>query len=76
MVRHLQEAPKIVRDVSTMTWMALLEPPRDGTLMLVWQPPQNTQFVSDGYIWTDEEQGFTQQLAGYVSCVQSLDTAV
>ncbi|KAL9124199.1 MAG: hypothetical protein Q9217_006447, partial [Psora testacea] len=66
MVKHLQEAPKVTRDISTMTWMALLEPPRDGTLMLVWQPPQmQTHFASDGYLWADPERAFSQQMRGF-----------
>ena len=73
MVRHLQEAPKITRDISTMTWMALLEPPRDGTLLLVWQPPQlQTHFASDGYVWADPERAFSQQMRGFVGALELL----
>ncbi|KAL9098976.1 MAG: hypothetical protein Q9163_005459 [Psora crenata] len=65
-VKHLHDAPKITRDISTMTWMALIEPPRDGTLMLVWQPPQlQMHFASDGYVWVDPERPFSQQMRGF-----------
>ncbi|KAG8532653.1 uncharacterized protein KY384_002530 [Bacidia gigantensis] len=65
MAKHLLEAPKIVLGVSTMTWMAFLEPPRDGTLMLVWQSPRVNQFASDGYLWADDERAFSQPMKGY-----------
>ena len=60
-VGHLTEAPKITRDIKTMTWMFLLEPPPDGTVMLVWQPSQmGASFASDGYVWADAEQAFIE----------------
>ena len=72
MVKHLTEAPRVVRDISTMTWMALLEPPRDGSLILVWQPPQTTHFASDGYVWAEPEGAYSQQMGGFVSIRNSL----
>ena len=67
MVKYLLEAPRIVQNISTMTWMTLLEPPNDGTLMLVWQRPSMTDFATDGYVWSDVEKAFSQAGNGYVS---------
>jgi hypothetical protein len=67
-VDFLLQAPKIVRDLQPMCW-EMLDAPRDGTLMLVWQPSNQlgTNFASDGYIWADAEQAFNTESRGYVS---------
>ena len=53
-----------------MNWM-FLDAPTDGTVMLVWQPLNKlgTRFASDGYIWADPEQAFSQEHRGYVGRV-------
>ena len=66
MAKHLLEAVKIVHGISTVTWMAFLEPPRDGTLMLVWQSPRISQYASDGYMWADDERAYSQPMKGFV----------
>lgn len=61
------EAPKIVRELQPVQWQ-FLDPPQDGTLMLVWQPTDymNTNFASDGYVWADVEVSFKSEIRGYV----------
>lgn len=55
-----------------MNWMFLLEPPQDGTMMLVWQPGQlGTQMASDGYVWADAESAFSQDKHGFVGILIS-----
>ncbi|KAI9739115.1 MAG: hypothetical protein M1834_007328 [Cirrosporium novae-zelandiae] len=65
-VDFLQQGLRITRDVAPMHWQ-FLDAPSDGSLMLVWQPlnHMNTHFASDGYIWADAEQMFTQETRGY-----------
>ncbi|MCJ1317327.1 hypothetical protein MMC15_002650 [Xylographa vitiligo] len=65
-VEHLLQAPKIVAEVSAMTWR-YLEAPRDGSELLVWQPEAKLghRFASDGYIWADMESSFKQDFRGY-----------
>ncbi|MCJ1281751.1 hypothetical protein MMC26_001074 [Xylographa opegraphella] len=65
-VEHLLQAPKIVAEVSAMTWR-YLDAPRDGTELLVWQPEAKLghRFASDGYIWADMEALFKQDYRGY-----------
>lgn len=48
----LVQAPKIARDTAPFFW-TILDAPRDGQIMLTWQPLQRlgTTFASDGYIW-------------------------
>lgn len=66
-VEYLLQAPRITRDIAPVGWK-FLDPPRDGTIMLVWQPPQlGTQFASDGLIWADAEYAFDTDARGYVS---------
>jgi len=50
-----------------MNWM-FLDAPEDGTVMLVWQPlnQSGTQSATDGYIWADAEQAFSSEVRGYV----------
>lgn len=73
MVKYLLEAPRVVQNMSTMTWMTLLEPPKDGTLLLVWQRPSMIDFATDGYVWSDVEKAFSQACNGYVSGPIELD---
>ena len=67
-VDYLLQAPKIAKEVAPMSWM-FLDAPRDGTLMLVWQALSqlHTRSASDGYVWADPEQAFSQEHKGYVS---------
>ena len=67
-VDYLLQAPKIAKEVAPMSWM-FLDAPRDGTLMLVWQALSQlgTRSASDGYVWADPEQAFSQEHKGYVS---------
>ncbi len=66
-VEYLLHAPKITRDIAPVGWK-FLDPPRDGTIMLVWQPPQlGTHFASDGFVWADAEYAFDTDARGYVS---------
>jgi len=67
-VNSLVEASKIMRDLQPVQWQ-FLEAPPDGSLFLTWQPLEylDTSFASDGYIWADVEQVFSQEAHGYVS---------
>ena len=65
-VDYLLQAPSITRQTSPMIW-TYLNAPVDGTVLLVWQPPQlGPNYASDGYIWADPEQAFTLDAKGYV----------
>ena len=66
-VGHLTEAPKIVHDLQPVQWQ-FLDAPQDGSVLLVWQPLEDlgTNFASDGYVWADVEQAFSQEIRGYV----------
>jgi Fungal domain of unknown function (DUF1750) len=67
-VGYLTEAPKIVHDLQPVQWQ-FLDAPQDGSVLLVWQPLEylETNFASDGYVWADVEQAFSQEIRGYVS---------
>lgn len=67
-VQYLLEAPRITRENAGMSWVFLQDPPSDGTVMLVWQPPQlGSHMASDGYVWADAEQPFSSaEGRGYV----------
>jgi len=67
LVSYLLEAPKIMRELSTVQWQFLDAPP-DGTIFLTWQPTEYLQmnFASDGYVWSDVEQPFNSDVRGYV----------
>lgn len=53
----LVNAPKIARDTAPFFW-TYLDCPRDGQIMLTWQPLQRlgTNFASDGYIWPGPDE--------------------
>lgn len=53
----LVSAPKIARDTAPFFW-TYLDCPRDGQIMLTWQPLQRlgTNFASDGYIWPGPDE--------------------
>ncbi len=75
-VEYLLHAPRIMRDIAPVGWK-FLDPPRDGTIMLVWQPPQlGTHFASDGYVWADAEYAFDTDARGYVSLKSVLGAIV
>ena len=67
-VGYLTEAPKIVHDLQPVQWQ-FLDAPHDASVFLVWQPLEylDTNFASDGYVWADAEQAFSQEIRGYVS---------
>ena len=49
-----------------MNW-SFLQPPQDGDVLLVWQPPQlGAREASDGYVWADAESAFSSEMRGYV----------
>lgn len=65
-VNYLIEAPKIMREVAPVQWQYLDGPP-DGSMFLVWQPLEmQTNFASDGYVWSDAETPFNSEVRGYV----------
>lgn len=69
----LLNAPKIARDTAPFFW-TYLDVPRDGQVMLTWQPLQRmgTNFASDGYIWPGPDQYHAQDLKnGLVSYTSS-----
>jgi hypothetical protein len=68
LVSYLLEAPKVMREMSTVQWQFLDAPP-DGSIFLTWQPMDYLQnnFASDGYVWADVEQPFNSDVRGYVS---------
>ncbi|KAJ4396846.1 hypothetical protein N0V93_001068 [Gnomoniopsis smithogilvyi] len=57
LVNMLVNAPKIARDTAPFFW-TYLDCPRDGQIMLTWQPLQRlgTNFASDGYIWPGPDE--------------------
>lgn len=76
-VGYLTEAQKIVRDLQPVQWQ-YLDAPQDGSLLLVWQPLQylDTTFASDGYVWGDVEQAFSQECRGYVRSISLPSCAI
>lgn len=49
-----------------MSWQ-YISAPQDGTVFLTWIGGRmQTQFPSDGYVWVDPEQRYTQDFGGYV----------
>lgn len=75
-VNYLTEAPKIVHDLQPVQWQ-FLDAPQDGSVLLVWQPLEylDTNFASDGYVWADAEQAFSQEIRGYVRSLPDLNDA-
>ena len=69
----LFDAPKVVKQVATMSWQ-YISAPQDGTVFLSWigNRMQN-QFPTDGYVWVDPEQRYTQDFGGYVCRIYFLD---
>ncbi|KAL8295260.1 hypothetical protein RB597_008584 [Gaeumannomyces tritici] len=59
----LLAAPRISRDVAPFSWTYLDTPP-DGFVFCAWQPLQrlNTEFASDGYIWSGPEMAYCHDL--------------
>ncbi|KAI4216868.1 MAG: hypothetical protein LQ351_000817 [Letrouitia transgressa] len=66
-VENLKNAVQITKEVAAMNW-TFVDAPKDGTMMLVWQPldKMGTHSASDGYIWADAEQAFSSEAGGYV----------
>jgi len=66
----LLQAPKITREVAAMNWQFVDAPP-DGTIMLIWQPPQlGTHSATDGLVYYGPEAAFSSEVRGYVSDAQ------
>lgn len=64
--QFLFEAPKVVKQIAPMAWQYLAGPPT-GTVFLTWIGGRmQGQFASDGYVWIDQEQRYTQDVGGYV----------
>ncbi|KAI5253770.1 DUF1750-domain-containing protein [Aureobasidium subglaciale] len=63
---YLFEAPKVVKQVAPMSWQ-YISAPQDGTVFLTWigGRMQNQLFPTDGYVWVDPEQRYTQDFGGY-----------
>ncbi|PSR97516.1 hypothetical protein BD289DRAFT_458916 [Coniella lustricola] len=63
LLNMLLTAPKIARDQAPFYW-TYLDAPRDGQIMLTWQPLQRlgTNFASDGYIWPSVDEYTRQDL--------------
>ncbi|CAN8098746.1 unnamed protein product [Discula destructiva] len=57
LLNMLVSAPKVARDTAPFFW-TYLDCPRDGQVMLTWQPLQRlgTNFASDGYIWPGPDE--------------------
>ncbi|KAF3762508.1 DUF1750-domain-containing protein [Cryphonectria parasitica EP155] len=57
LLNMLLTAPKIARDSAPFFW-TYLDAPRDGQIMLTWQPLQRmgTTFSSDGYVWPGPDE--------------------
>ncbi|KAH0338568.1 DUF1750-domain-containing protein, partial [Aureobasidium melanogenum] len=62
---YLFEAPKVVKQVAPMSWQ-YISAPQDGTVFLTWIGGRmQNQFPTDGYVWVDPEQRYTQDFGGY-----------
>ncbi|THW75515.1 DUF1750-domain-containing protein [Aureobasidium pullulans] len=62
---YLFDAPKVVKQVAPMSWQ-YISAPQDGTVFLTWIGGRmQNQFPTDGYVWVDPEQRFTQDFGGY-----------
>jgi len=61
----LLKAPQIMRD-TPVAW-TYIQPPSDGTLILVWRPPNGRALASDGIMWAGAESTFKHDLIDYVS---------
>ncbi|KAK5658722.1 hypothetical protein OQA88_1531 [Cercophora sp. LCS_1] len=59
----LLSAPKIARDTAPFFW-TYLDCPQDGSIFLTWQPTarRSVEFASDGYIWTQPETVFRNEM--------------
>lgn len=64
-VSYLRDAPRVVNDLQPVEW-TYLNPPRDGTVMLVWQAPGQINYASDGYWWCDVETQARRRHGNYV----------
>jgi hypothetical protein len=63
---YLFDAPKVVKQVAPMSWQ-YISAPQDGTVFLTWIGGRmQNQFPTDGYVWVDPEQRYTQDFGGYV----------
>ncbi|KEQ72125.1 DUF1750-domain-containing protein, partial [Aureobasidium namibiae CBS 147.97] len=62
---YLFDAPKVVKQVAPMSWQ-YISAPQDGTVFLTWIGGRmQNQFPTDGYVWVDPEQRYTQDFGGY-----------
>jgi len=63
----LVDAPKVVKQIAPMQWQ-YLGGPHPGTVFLTWVGGRmQNSFATDGYVWADQEQRFTQDFGAYVS---------
>lgn len=71
LLNMLLTAPKIARDQAPFYW-TYLDAPRDGQIMLTWQPLQRlgTNFASDGYIWPSVDEYSRQDLKNGLVCLR------
>lgn len=65
---ELLNAPRIVGSQKSVAWQ-YLAPPRDGSILLAWQPTaqMGNTYASDGFIFAEPEQMFRQTCRDYVS---------
>jgi hypothetical protein len=61
----LLKAPQIMRD-APVAW-TYIQPPSEGTLILVWRPPNGRPFATDGIMWAGAETTVKQTIVDYVS---------
>lgn len=67
-LNELLAAPRIVGSLKAVAWQ-YLPPPRDGTVLLAWQPTlqMDTTYATDGFVFAEPEQVFHQACRSYVS---------
>ncbi|KAI9668448.1 MAG: hypothetical protein M1831_001202 [Alyxoria varia] len=65
-LNHLLHAPKIVREQYPVAWQ-FLKPPKDGTVMLRWQPNSqlSTNYATDGFHWANPESIIQREYRGF-----------
>lgn len=71
-LQHLQNAPRIVRQMRPVRWEYWQAPP-DGKIALCWQPQSQlgNNFATDGYVWAEPEAQFSVNVHGWVRRQQS-----
>lgn len=66
-VNYLRQASQLVRERAPVRW-EYWQPPRDGSVFLVWQPQvqMGDNFASDGYVWQEPERATQHSIGGVV----------